>query len=353
MSAGLVLKEVATPTPPPVGYVRLFVDQATGTFYAQFPNGSLQQVSGIDGAGVAAGGTTGQALVKVSATDFDTAWATLASEAQGLLADTAVQPGDDADALGSGVAADGQVLTADGLGGAAWEALPDVGDVDGPASAVSGNLASFDGVTGKLIQDSGSSPASFATAAQGALADTAVQPARAVNTGVGLEGGGDLSADRTLALTAAAQASLALADTATQPGDDADTLGSGVATDGQVLAADGVGGAAWEDLPQDVTINAQTGTAYTLVLTDRNKMVTLDNALAVTVTIPTNAAVAFPVGAVVAFMWLGAGAVTIQGDTGVTVNGVSAGSGAIAAQYQTAALLQVAADTWVLSGGLA
>lgn len=32
-----------------------------------------------------------------------------------------------------------------------------------------------------------------------------------------------------------------------QPGDDADTLGSGAATDGQVLTADGAGGAAWED----------------------------------------------------------------------------------------------------------
>lgn len=49
-------------------------------------------------------------------------------------------------------------------------------------------------------------------------ADTAVQPARAVNTGTGLTGGGDLSADRTIALDAASQASLAKADTAVQPG---------------------------------------------------------------------------------------------------------------------------------------
>lgn len=50
------------------------------------------------------------------------------------------------------------------------------GDVVGPASAVDGRLAAFDGVTGKLIEDSGFSPASFATAAQGATADSAVQP---------------------------------------------------------------------------------------------------------------------------------------------------------------------------------
>lgn len=37
------------------------------------------------------------------------------------------------------------------------------GDVTGPASAVSGNLASFNGTTGKAIQDSGSTAADFAT----------------------------------------------------------------------------------------------------------------------------------------------------------------------------------------------
>lgn len=57
---------------------------------------------------------------------------------------------------------------------------------------------------------------SIASAAQGALADTAVQPARTVNTGTGLTGGGNLSADRTIALDGASIASLALADGAAQ-----------------------------------------------------------------------------------------------------------------------------------------
>jgi hypothetical protein len=50
------------------------------------------------------------------------------------------------------------------------------GDVFGPASAVANNFAAFDMTTGKLIKDSGYNFASFATAAQGALADSAVQP---------------------------------------------------------------------------------------------------------------------------------------------------------------------------------
>lgn len=50
------------------------------------------------------------------------------------------------------------------------------GDVVGPASAVNNNFAAFNLTTGKLIKDSGYNASSFATAAQGAKADTAVQP---------------------------------------------------------------------------------------------------------------------------------------------------------------------------------
>lgn len=50
------------------------------------------------------------------------------------------------------------------------------GDVVGPAGATADNFAGFDGTTGTLIKDSGASAATFATAAQGGLADTATQP---------------------------------------------------------------------------------------------------------------------------------------------------------------------------------
>ena len=50
------------------------------------------------------------------------------------------------------------------------------GNVTGPASAVADNFAAFNLTTGKLIKDSGYNASSFATAAQGAKADTAVQP---------------------------------------------------------------------------------------------------------------------------------------------------------------------------------
>ena len=53
--------------------------------------------------------------------------------------------------------------------------LPSELVVQGPNSATASDFVAFDGTTGKVIKDSGYSSASFATAAQGAKADTAVQ----------------------------------------------------------------------------------------------------------------------------------------------------------------------------------
>lgn len=76
------------------------------------------------------------------------------------------------------ISVDGVTVT--GLG-TPWSPLVAVGDGTGdvhwPASATDGNIALFDGTTGKIIKNSSSSPASFATAAQGALADSALQAA--------------------------------------------------------------------------------------------------------------------------------------------------------------------------------
>jgi len=52
------------------------------------------------------------------------------------------------------------------------------GDVVGPSTATDGNLALFDGTTGKLLEDGGKKIADFATATQGAKADSAVQPSQ-------------------------------------------------------------------------------------------------------------------------------------------------------------------------------
>jgi len=97
-------------------------------------------------------------------------------------------------------------------------------------------------------------------------------------------------------------------------------------------------------------VNAQTGTTYTLVIGDAFKTVTMSNASSNTLTIPPNSSVAFAVGDRIDVVMLGSGTTTITGGSGVTVNGVSTGSGAIAAQYASASCLKIATNTWLLIG---
>jgi len=74
------------------------------------------------------------------------------------LADTSVQPNDDAATLGSGAAADGLVLKADGIGGAAWETdAGGSGGVTGPVTSTDNALARYDGTSGGFVQDSAAS----------------------------------------------------------------------------------------------------------------------------------------------------------------------------------------------------
>lgn len=88
---------------------------------------------------------------------------------------------------------------------------------------------------------------SYATAAQGALADSAVQPERTISTGTGLTGGGDLSDDRTLAVVYGTTAGTAcegndarLSDARTPTAHThviADTTGLQTALDGKAAAS--------------------------------------------------------------------------------------------------------------------
>jgi hypothetical protein len=97
-----------------------------------------------------------------------------------------------------------------------------------------------------------------------------------------------------------------------------------------------------------VAVNAQTGTTYTTVLTDNNKVVTLDNASAIALTVPLNASVAYPTGAQIHLYNKGAGQVTVAGDAGVTVN--SSNGLKLRALYSVATLIKLDTNTWVLIG---
>lgn len=105
------------------------------------------------------------------------------------------------------------------------------------------------------------------------------------------------------------------------------------------------------------SINAQTGTSYTAVLADQySKLVTMDNAAANDFLIPTDASVAFPVGTVLNVYMKGAGVTTIKAVTAGTTTVVSAGATAaqpVLARYKTAACIKLAANSWVVVGGIA
>jgi len=89
-------------------------------------------------------------------------------------------------------------------------------------------------------------------------------------------------------------------------------------------------------------INAQTGTTYTIVLTDAGKTITTSNASPVTVTIPASGTVNYEVGTVIQFLNIGAGALTIAATGGVTINN---NTGTVA-QYGAYSIIKTATDTW-------
>ena len=103
------------------------------------------------------------------------------------------------------------------------------------------------------------------------------------------------------------------------------------------------------DARQNLTLNAQTGTTYTLVLTDNGRLVTLNNAAAITVTVPLNSSVAYATGAIVNLQQIGAGQVTVAGASGVTLNGTGTKT---RAQWSAASLIKTATDTWTLIGDI-
>jgi len=106
-----------------------------------------------------------------------------------------------------------------------------------------------------------------------------------------------------------------------------------------------------------LTVNAQTGTTYTAVKADGlNAIVTMDNASANTFRIPTDATYNFPIGTTLLVYMKGAGVTTINAVTSGTTTINSAGATAAApvlARYKSAACIKLAANSWIVVGGIA
>jgi len=97
----------------------------------------------------------------------------------------------------------------------------------------------------------------------------------------------------------------------------------------------------------DASINDQTGTSYTVAASDNGKVVVLNNASAVTVTVPSGLGAGFNCS----FVQKGAGQVSFSA-SGTTINNRQSHT-KINGQYGVASIVAYAADTFVLAGDTA
>ena len=97
----------------------------------------------------------------------------------------------------------------------------------------------------------------------------------------------------------------------------------------------------------NLTLNAQTGTTYTIQSSDVNKLVTLSNASGITLTIPNGI---FSTGQQVHIQQIGAGQVTIANDGTSSFTGTGT---KLRAQYSAATIICTGTNTFTVVGDLA
>jgi hypothetical protein len=130
------------------------------------------------------------------------------------------------------------------------------------------------------------------------------------------------------------------------------TSGTVIVTGGTLTncTVDGTNAVGFLTIPQ----NLQSGTAYTLVLTDSGKQIFHPSAdtTARTFTIPANSSVAFPIGTAVTFInQNGAGVITIQitTDTMRLAGAGTTGNRTLAANG-VATAIKITSTEWIISG---
>ena len=104
------------------------------------------------------------------------------------------------------------------------------------------------------------------------------------------------------------------------------------------------------------SINSQTGTTFVPILSDNSSLVTLSNASAISVTIPTNASVSFPIGTQLNFVQISTGQVTISavtpGTTTIVSTGATSSSPKLRVQSSSATAIKTQTDTWYVFGDI-
>jgi hypothetical protein len=99
-----------------------------------------------------------------------------------------------------------------------------------------------------------------------------------------------------------------------------------------------------------IPTNAQSGTSYTLALSDDGLVIECANASGTALTVPPNSAIPFAIGTQIQLLQTGVGQITVTPGSGVTINanpGLKTRS-----QWSFATLLKRSTDTWVLVGDI-
>jgi hypothetical protein len=112
-------------------------------------------------------------------------------------------------------------------------------------------------------------------------------------------------------------------------------------------------GVFWEFSGVGSTLLISEKTAsYTLVLSDKDKLIEMNSSSANTLTVPLNSSEAFPIGSQINILQTNTGQTTIAPvDSGVTINGTPGLK--LRARWSSATLIKRAENVWVLAGDLA
>jgi hypothetical protein len=160
----------------------------------------------------------------------------------------------------------------------------------------------------------------------------------AVTAGTGLSGGGT-SGSVTLAINTAVTADLTTAQTLTNKTLTAPTVTNGTFTTPTLTSP-----------LIDIGVNAKTA-AYTTIASDDGKIIPVTSSSTANITL---AASLYNVGSQINVARMGTGAVSIVGDTGVTVvsTGATASAPALRAQYSTATAIMLSTNSWLVVGDI-
>jgi|688.fasta_scaffold01696_9 hypothetical protein len=105
-----------------------------------------------------------------------------------------------------------------------------------------------------------------------------------------------------------------------------------------------------EGVPSRTPIISKTANYTLSAASERDSLIEVNSTDPVTITIPTNSAVAFPTGTTLDILGVNTGLITIAGDTGVTVNATPGLK--LRTQWSSCTLFKRAENSWVVYGDL-